>query len=276
MSTVRITVLVDEKAGEGLQAEHGLSLWIEARGSRILFDTGKEALLPNALTLGIDLGEADFIVLSHGHYDHTGGLPDALGGSSGAVVVCHPGAVVPRYHGSESGTRSIGMPCASIRAIGERKRGLGRWITGPFKLASGVGVTGPVPRISDFEGTGGGFYLDRECTREDPITDDMTLWIDTGDGLAVISGCAHAGIVNTLEYVSESAGGKPVRWVIGGLHLLHASPDGIERTADYLSRLVPEAVAPCHCTGARATEILRRRLGGAFRDIRSGSVLELP
>lgn len=273
---IRITVLVDETAGEGLIEEHGLSLWVEVSGTRIIFDTGQDALLPNALSLGIDPREADIIVLSHGHYDHTGGLAGVLAGSSRGVVHCHPGAVVPRYHRSERGIRSIGMPGASTLALGGPDRGLVRWINSPFQISVGIGITGPIPRSSSFEDTGGGFFLDEGCTSTDPIRDDMALWIDTGNGLAVVSGCAHSGIVNTLEYVSVLTGGRPIRWVVGGFHLLHASVERIGRTADYLCGLAPEVVAPCHCTGARATEALRRCLGESFLDIESGSVLEIP
>lgn len=276
MSGVRITVLVDETASEGLVAEHGLSLWIETCGRRILFDTGEEALLRNASSFGIDPREADMIVLSHGHYDHTGGLAGVLDGSSRAVVHCHPGAVVPRYHRSERGVRSIGMPGASMRALNGHSRNLVRWTSSPLEIAERIGITGSIPRLSVFEDTGGGFFLDEGCASADPIRDDMVLWIDTGDGVAVISGCAHSGIVNALEYVAVLTGRRPVRWVVGGFHLLHASHERIGATADYLCRLAPEAVAPCHCTGAGATEALRRSLGGAFLDIRSGSVLELP
>lgn len=115
---VNITILVDNKAGLGLVGEHGLSLWIECGGHKILFDTGQGLALPfNAYKLGADLESADILVLSQGHYDHTGGVFHVLQRNPEVHVYCHPAAVLPRYSLYNGAVRHIHMPHSTMAAI---------------------------------------------------------------------------------------------------------------------------------------------------------------
>jgi 7,8-dihydropterin-6-yl-methyl-4-(beta-D-ribofuranosyl)aminobenzene 5'-phosphate synthase len=116
--TTKITILIDNQAGAGLVAEHGFSLWIETGERRILFDTGQSsAFEKNARVLGIDLAATDILVLSHGHYDHTGGVSLGLRRAGKAVLYCHPGAVHPRYGVRNDRSKSLQMPLNAMRAI---------------------------------------------------------------------------------------------------------------------------------------------------------------
>lgn len=258
----RITILVDNHAGDGLSAEHGLSLWIEAEGLHILFDTGQGmALESNARILGVDLDKTDILTLSHGHYDHTGGIAQVLQRAQKANVYCHPGIVQPRYAIRDGTPKSIQLPRMPMAAIDRLSSQHLHWVQQPMLLSERIGVTGPIPRETSFENTGGPFYLDPEGRRADPIEDDLALWVQTDDGLIVCVGCSHAGLVNTLNHVQRLSNGQRIRAVIGGFHLLNASRERLEQTVAALRLFEPDIVVPCHCTGELATDMLRNVLG---------------
>ena len=116
----------------------------------------------------------------------------------------------------------------------------------------GIWVTGEIPGKTAFEKTGGRFYLNAACIRPDPLADDQALFFDTPEGVVVVLGCAHAGVVNTLEYISDLTHGRPIRSVIGGMHLLAAAPDRVEKTLEAFRRWNIQKIAPAHCTGMSA------------------------
>ncbi len=259
---VTITILVDNQAAAGLVAEHGLSLEIVSGGQSILFDTGQgSALARNARLLDVDLRKTSVLVLSHGHYDHTGGIPDVLRPGRKIHVFGHPAISQPRYSIRDGRPRAIAMPPESAVDLGRLPWSYLHWVQRPASLTAKIGVTGPIPRETTFEDTGGPFYLDPEGRREDPILDDLALWIQTDDGLVVCVGCCHAGLINTLQYVRRLNRGQRLRAVIGGFHLLQASDARLDRTAAALRSLEPDLVVPCHCTGDRGVAALRAVLG---------------
>jgi 7,8-dihydropterin-6-yl-methyl-4-(beta-D-ribofuranosyl)aminobenzene 5'-phosphate synthase len=116
----------------------------------------------------------------------------------------------------------------------------------------GIFVTGEIPRQNAFENTGGRFFLDAACTRPDPLLDDQALFFDTADGLVVLLGCGHAGVVNTLDYVQRLTDGRPIHTILGGLHLGTASPERIGKTIAAFRRWDLRQLSPCHCTGMSA------------------------
>lgn len=278
-STLQIKVIVDNEADDGLRAEHGLSLWIETGQTRILFDTGqsRDAVLANAEKLGIALAETDVIVLSHGHYDHTGGLIDVLSLASKARLVVHPEAFVSRYSIKSSGRpRSIGVSEATHAAIQKMPAERVTWSDQLVSIAPNVTVTGSIARRTDFEDTGGPFFLDEDGRRSDPIVDDQALWIDTPEGLVVCLGCSHAGVINTLDAIEEAAGTARFRAVIGGFHLVNADKSRLERTVEALRSKSIQTLVPCHCTGSRAVELIRDAFGRQVSDCRAGVTFRFP
>jgi 7,8-dihydropterin-6-yl-methyl-4-(beta-D-ribofuranosyl)aminobenzene 5'-phosphate synthase len=270
---IKITILVDNQAGEGLVAEHGLSLFIEAGNRRILFDTGQgNALSANSAKLEIDLSKTDSLVVSHGHYDHTGGLLHIQSVAPGIDIYCHPAAVLPRYGAGNMESKPLGMPGTALAALDRFPSHKIHWANRVLFLSGEIGLTGPIPRETEFEDTGERFFLDPEGYRPDLIADDMALWINTPQGPVVCVGCSHAGLVNTLNYVLRLSGAKKIRAVIGGFHLLHADDLRVERTIDYLRSLSPELVVPCHCTGDRVIKSMQQVLGDRVSAGRSGAV----
>ena len=259
MDSGRITVLVENTAGgRGLLAEHGLSFWVELGSRRILFDTGQsEILFHNAQVLGIDLSHLDALVLSHGHYDHADGLRGMLQTAPTVPVHLRPQALAAKFacHGGQS--RPVGMEGELARSLEPRlHEGLGSFTNGPVEVLPGVWATGEIPRKSAFEDTGGPFYLDPICTQPDELRDDQAVVLEVHDGLVVVLGCAHAGVVNTLDYVAELFPGRPIQMVWGGMHLVRASRARIAYTIEALRRHGVPRVGPAHCTGLEAVREL--------------------
>jgi 7,8-dihydropterin-6-yl-methyl-4-(beta-D-ribofuranosyl)aminobenzene 5'-phosphate synthase len=272
----RITVVVNDQArGDKLVPEHGLAVWIETGGEFILFDTGQgPAIASNAAALGIPLEKTNAIVLSHGHYDHTGGVSLVLGKAGKAVVYIHPLGFESKYaRGNGTTPRRICMPDPVASDLLERNFELS-CVSAPTRVGPGVYVTGEIPRRTGFEQEDGSFFLDENCAHPDRLKDDQALYLESPRGTVVVLGCAHSGVVNTLDYISKLTHRAPIHAVLGGMHLLHATQERIDRTADALIRYRVEVVAPCHCTGAPAISRLRERLGDRVVECGAGTIFE--
>ncbi len=252
---MRIVTLVENTAGApGLLGEHGLAFWLAIGSRHVLFDTGQGmALVHNAKELGVDLERTDAIVLSHGHYDHTGGLREALHIAPHAKVYIHAAAFLPKYARNKDGTsRRIGMPALDEGKV--RRRANAPVLTGKStEILDGLFVTGEIPRVTEYEDTGGPFFSDEQCSRADPLVDDQALFFECRQGTVVILGCAHAGVINTLRYIRELTEGKPIHAVTGGMHLVAASDGRLNRTIDAFRQLEVDRLGPAHCTGIAAT-----------------------
>jgi 7,8-dihydropterin-6-yl-methyl-4-(beta-D-ribofuranosyl)aminobenzene 5'-phosphate synthase len=258
---LRITVLVENTArGANVLGEHGLALWIEADGHRILFDTGQGMVLHhNAARLKIPFDTAETVVISHGHFDHTGGLKAVLDSNEQMAVCLHPAALAPKYARAKTPPhRNIGIPGLDEQTLRQEAPCL-LWTRGPTELITGVHVTGEIPRRNDYEDVGGPFYRDEACSDPDPLIDDQALYVETPAGLVVVLGCAHAGVVNTLAYVVELTGRQRIYAVLGGMHLIRASVPRLEATLAALERYKVKRVGTAHCTGTRAVTYLWSR-----------------
>ena len=264
-----IHCLVDTLANPGYMSEFGLSLFIEANGRIILFDTGAgEALIPNAARMGLDLDSATDIALSHGHYDHTGGFAK-LDPPPQAPVYVGRGIAEPCWSLHDDGTKhEIAMPIESQIALSMFEA---REVSSFTEIYPGMFLTGPIPRASG-EDCGGHFFSDEACTTPNLIPEEQAPLLSSG---VLITGCCHAGIINTIEVCRKTRPDIAIRTIVGGLHLRHASEERLERTASYLASLGLERLVLMHCTGENAVEYLSSRLNCEVATLPVGQSLNL-
>jgi 7,8-dihydropterin-6-yl-methyl-4-(beta-D-ribofuranosyl)aminobenzene 5'-phosphate synthase len=145
----------------------------------------------------------------------------------------------------------------------------------PLEVFEGVLLTGPIPRTTDFEDTGGDFFTDRRCATPDDLIDDQAAAIQTPTGTVVVLGCAHAGIVNTLRHVRDLTDNRPIHTVIGGMHLLNASDERMDKTVAELRSLNVRRLVPCHCTGFAAMARFFNEFPGRCRPCQTGTVVDV-
>lgn len=268
---MKLTVLVDNTAAAPWAGEHGLALWLSTAAGEILFDTGAGgALLPNLRRAGIAPESFRAIVLSHGHGDHTGALGELLPLAPQAELWFGAGVDRVRFsHHPGRPVRELTMPEAARAALRAHPPARVHPVTVFTEILPGIHLTGPILRTSG-EDCGGPFFLDREGAQPDRMDDEIALL--TAEG-TLIQGCCHAGILNTLAHCARCRPEIPVRTVVGGLHLVHASVERLERTAAALAALNPERLILLHCTGEGAVAFLRERLTCPVLTPPAGSVI---
>ena len=282
LDKLAVTVLAEDSVPyeSPLLGQHGVSYWLEAERNgvikRILVDVGQnpEALLFNIEKLGIPLAETDAVVLTHCHYDHTQGLARILGaiGRKDVPVIAHPSLFRLNFV-TDPFFQHVGVMQGDnpedLRAAGAELV----LVSGPLQLMPGLSTTGEVPRVTDFEEVGIALSTLDENGRvaPDSMPDDLSLAARIeGKGLVIITGCSHAGIINILKHAA--APNERIEGVIGGLHLVEASEERIEKTASALAGFSPSLVAAGHCTGFRAQAALYAKFGSKFATMGSGTV----
>ena len=272
--------------GDAVRAEHGLSMLLKGEPEtgetggvrRIMFDTGQswDVLSHNAGILGMDFSNIDTLVLSHGHYDHTGGLRGVLEhAAEDMILYAHPEAFLTKYS-EKNGKRLISPPINKdevksfpIQFVEESL---------PLEIAPRMRMTGQIPRHHQFEEEAHKFlYVERDGQYlTDEVLDDQSIIIDGEDGgFYLICGCCHSGLLNTLEYAMKITGERRVLGIVGGLHMIGASDERLRLTVERLREYDPGFIAPLHCAGARETAVLYRELGEKVRFLGVGDTIEM-
>ncbi|HPT22012.1 MAG TPA: MBL fold metallo-hydrolase [Bacteroidales bacterium] len=257
----RISILTDNCAGSYTMAEHGLSYLIEYDGCCILFDTGQSDLFKtNAATMNINLeNSVDLIVLSHGHFDHGNGLAFI----SGNRLLCHPGCFETRFSAKDH--RYIGLNRTSDQLASSFNL-----ITSEshYRISDLIYFLGEIPRNTDFESKTTTFVFNDRTP--DFVMDDSALALILPEGLFVVTGCGHAGIVNTLEHARKVTGINSIYGIMGGFHLKEINPQ-LKETVKYLKENNVKNILPAHCTALPALSYFYSHF--RISQVRTGDIL---
>ena len=274
----KLTILADNAVPgkSDMLGEHGLSIYVESDAGNYLFDTGKgKTIVHNAVVCQMDLSAIKAVILSHGHADHTGGLPDVLYYHANVPVLAHPDIFLFRYRTDDKGKKKyIGIPYH--KGFLEKKGARFTFNTDATELSPGVHLTGFVPRITKFE-TGdmkNRFAKRNGETIQDIIADDQSLILNTRRGLLIILGCAHAGVLNIIRHSIKMTTVDRIFAIVGGTHLDFAGNSQVQKTIDALRELSIEHLIPSHCTGPRVAARLAHEFSNNFQFSHVGFSLE--
>src|SRR4030042_1982764 len=273
---VRITTLSENTAQLGFIGEWGLSILVETESARVLLDTGlSTSAVYNADLMGIDFSTIDAIVLSHAHADHTGGLRDVLRRVRKQVqVIAHPDIWIPKYVVYGEISRYAGIPY-----VKEDLESLGASFNltkKPFKISDDITTTGEIEMTTGYETIDDRLFVKKgDKMIPDPLADDLAVVVKTTEGLLLITGCAHRGIINTVRQVQKLTNGEYIHTIIGGTHLLVANQERVEKTARELKELGLQRLGVSHCTGFNASAALAKEFGDIFFLNNAGTQINL-
>ncbi|AFZ71232.1 metal-dependent hydrolase, beta-lactamase superfamily II [Caldisphaera lagunensis DSM 15908] len=266
---MKLTILVDNyvtsltSLRDRLMSEWGFAAYLH--DYKVLYDTGLsgDVLLNNMKALNLDLNEPEYIVLSHRHLDHTGGLMKFLNQRNKPIkVIAHKNLFAPARAKDEKGEVSVGVNFTKEEL--EKKNAELILIDSPYKLKENLIVSGYIPRNWGPSHAGGLI---------DEIPDDMALYIIDNDELLILTGCGHAGIENIVEYGLKITGLNKLKGIIGGLHFMGLDDKRLNTIVSYLNKKAPKIVAGTHCTGIDGISLLKRSFPNSFKDAGVGKEL---
>ncbi len=271
---MKVTCVVDDavQASSRFWGEHGIAFVIETEQGRVLFDTGQSGtvLLHNLEVAGIEPASICAVALSHSHYDHTGGLSALLQHTPTLPLYAHPDLFRERFSRRDSGLASTGLSTSREELL--RHVDL-RLSDEPQQILSGMYTTGQITSRPEPEGRSA-HHVVREGDDwiADPYRDDMSIVLEVAQGLVLICGCCHAGLLNTLQHVGAIFSGEMIA-VLGGMHLAQADEGHLHRTVQVLRSYGPPRLYPNHCTGARAYVALATAFGTRVAPCPAGTEL---
>jgi 7,8-dihydropterin-6-yl-methyl-4-(beta-D-ribofuranosyl)aminobenzene 5'-phosphate synthase len=275
---IQITTLSENTAGRmGLLAEWGLSILVETDGCRILLDTGLSlSAAYNAVSLGIDLSQIEKIVFSHGHADHTGGLLHILKMVEGQVeIAAHPDIWESKYSRLPGRQEHyVGIPFA--RETAEALGASFNLMKEPVWITENVVTSSEIPMTTEYEQIDPTLYVKEDGElKPDPLRDDQALFVKSEQGLIIVLGCGHRGIINTIRHARKVTGVEEIYAVIGGTHLISASAERMNSTMADLAAFDIKRLGVSHCTGLPAASALAARFGEAFFFNNAGTHIQI-
>ena len=274
--TVKITTLSENTANPVVLAEWGLSILVEGDRVQVLLDTSQSVSVAyNAKILGIDLSTVDKLVISHGHYDHTGGFKEVIEQIGEIDVIAHPDMWTEKYAIYGDFQKYIGIPFTREELV---SLGASFQLTkDPVWITDNIVTTGEIPMTNDYEQIDAGMFVkEGDSFQPDQLLDDLALGIKTEAGLIVILGCSHRGMINTIRHLQKITGEQRVYGVLGGTHLISATPERLAQTTADLRQIGVQKLGVSHCTGFNACCWLANEFPEVFFLNNSGTVLSLP
>lgn len=277
MKTIITTLSENNAALPPFLGEQGISVLIETGPSYLLLDTGQSISVNHNLdALGVDISRITKIVLSHGHFDHTGGLRPLLQKMRRQIdIVAHPDVFSAKYsHVENHPDRYIGIPFSQmeLESLGARFQ----FNRHPAVLADGIITTGEVPMTTGYEKIDSHLYVKEDGKlNPDPLLDDLSIIVKSSGGLVVILGCAHRGMINTLNHARHLTGINEIELVMGGSHLIGSSEERIWQTIAALKEMDVKKIGLCHCTSLPVEAVLAQEFGDRFFFNSTGSRVEV-
>lgn len=276
---MNITTLMEDRLGDiaELHNEHGLSLYIEADNKRILFDTGASGdILENAKLLNVDLKTLDYVLISHGHYDHSGGLTRLIKEINPSIeLYVGDGFFNNKYSLREDGDYQFtgnSFDVGFLRSHNIKTHYVNQDIT---YLTDDIMIFTNFNRDEEFENTNQTMYLKQDGEFiKDPFWDEISLGVKTDKGLVIIVGCSHVGVVNIIDTIIQRTG-MEIYGIIGGTHLIKEDDEKINKIIEYLKDKEIEVVGACHCTGKQGETMLEQQLEENFINNNTGDVLSI-
>lgn len=277
---IEITTIVENHPNMvlGISGEHGLSMKVEYKGRTLLFDTGQTGIfLDNADKMNVDLSGISDIILSHGHYDHTGGLKCYLEKNNEKNIYVGKSFFDKKFKKNPDGsivyngnpflsmdTEEYVEP-ANISIIKKSNSTVQMIDSAIYKLDEGMWLVRDFEMTNGFEKLDNRFFIGRNSEYYlDRFQDELVLCLETSKGMVIIAGCSHVGIINIVHNIRERFNGIPIRGIIGGIHLIYAEEERLNRTLEELEKLNLEFLAVSHCTGDGNIEKIRNVFGNRF------------
>lgn len=279
--TVKITTLIENMPDQDgvLDFEHGFSALVEYDDKKILFDTGQSgAFVKNAKAMNMDLSDIDGVILSHGHYDHTGGVPMLLSQlKKKTSFYIGEEFFTPKFKLLEDGSYKYnGNPFEQELLTETGTLAEVQWITKDVTwLSEKLVLFKNFARVTKYEEVNPKFFVKtKDGFQQDYFPDEIALGLMTGDGLVLIVSCSHVGIVNIMEHIKRTLN-RPVTVVLGGTHLVEADEERLIKTVEALKDHGVKTVAVSHCTGETGMELLKKEFKSGFVMNNTGKVMEL-